>query len=240
MFSAVVSKPFSAVTGRQLVTLFTITVLAALGLVAVPGKAFAGPNEYDFFAAANSARANAGLPAYTYAGDLAAAARAQAARMASSGELYHNPNLGGSVSNWQGLAENVGVGPDWQSIHQALMNSASHRAAILDSGYTQMGVGTVVDKDGTMWVAEVFRLPAGASAPAPQADTGSSSSATPSGGTTYSAPSATTAAPTPTPTQILRGKIANAREKVSRKGNHRTDPLVATLDYGTVMKTVAG
>ena len=213
--------------------------MAAVTLVALPSKAFAGPNEYDFFAAANSARANAGLPSYTYAGDLAAAARAQAARMASSGELYHNPNLGGSVSNWQGLAENVGVGPSWQSIHQALMNSSSHRAAILDSGYTQMGVGTVVDKDGTMWVAEVFRLPAGASAPAPQQDTGSSAGATTGSATTSSAPSSSAVA-APTPTEILRGKIASAREKVARNGNGKgaSDPLEAALDFDTVMKTV--
>jgi hypothetical protein len=237
--SAVASLSHVHLPARRFATLLVIALMAAVALVAVPSKAFAGPNEYDFFAAANSARANAGVPAYTYAGDLAAAARAQAARMASSGELYHNPNLGGSVSNWQGLAENVGVGPDWQTIHQAFMNSSSHRAAILDAGYTQMGVGTVIDKDGTMWVAEVFRLPAGASAPAPQADAGSSAGATTGSTATASSPSSSVAA-APTPTQILRGKIANAREKVARKDKVRgpTDPLEAALDFNTVMETV--
>ena len=33
------------------------------------------------------------------------------------------------------------------------MNSPDHRAQILDSGYTQMGVGTAVDDNGTLWVA---------------------------------------------------------------------------------------
>jgi len=239
VFSAFSNRPLAHLPGRRVVTLLVVALLAAVALVALPTKAFAGPNEYDFFSAANSARANAGLPSYTYAGDLAAAARAQAARMASSGELYHNPNLGGSVSNWQGLAENVGVGPDWQTIHQALMNSSSHRAAILDSGYTQMRVGTVVDKDGTMWVAEVFRLPAGASAPAPQADSGSSAGATTGSATTSSSPSSSVVA-APTPTEILRGKIATARAKVEDKGKGKqtSDPLEAALDFDTVMKTV--
>ena len=239
MSSAVASSPLAHAPARRVITLLVASLMTAVALVALPTKAFAGPNEYDFFSAANSARANAGLPSYTYAGDLAAAARAQAARMASSGELYHNPNLGGSVSNWQGLAENVGVGPDWQTIHQALMNSSSHRAAILDSGYTQMGVGTVVDKDGTMWVAEVFRLPAGASAPAPQSDSGSSAGSTAGSSTTSGTPSSSVVA-APTPTEILRGKIATAREKVDGKGKGKraSDPLQAALDFDTVMKTV--
>ncbi|MEO8330673.1 MAG: CAP domain-containing protein, partial [Candidatus Nanopelagicales bacterium] len=177
-----------------------------------PGRALAGPNEGDFFGAANGARSSAGLAPYTYAGDLAAAARAQAERMAASGQLEHNPDLGGSVSNWQELAENIGVGPDWQSIQQALMNSPDHRAAILDSGYTQMGVGTAVDNDGTLWVSEVFRLPAGATAPAPS--TGSSSNTSTSPTSSTSATSTPSAVATPTPTQILRSKIKAARDKV--------------------------
>jgi hypothetical protein len=215
-----------------------LCLLGASAIVAAhPAQALAGPNEGDFFGAANSARSSAGLPAYAYAGDLAAAARAQAERMAASGQLEHNPDLGGSVSNWQELAENIGVGPDWQSIQQALMGSPDHRAAILDSGYTQMGVGTAVDNDGTLWVSEVFRLPAGASAPVPDADYSSNATS----GSTSSTPTPTVVAG-PTPTQILKSKIQAAREKVSGPHQDRGagDPLVAALDYSTVMNTVGG
>jgi hypothetical protein len=215
-----------------------LCLLGASAIVAAhPAQALAGPNEGDFFGAANAARSSAGLTAYAYAGDLAAAARAQAERMAASGLLEHNPNLGGSVSNWQGLAENIGVGPDWQSIQQALMDSPDHRAAILNSGYTQMGVGTAVDNDGTLWVSEVFRLPAGASAPLPSADYSSSATA----GATSGTPTPTVVAG-PTPTQILKSKIQTAREKVSDPHQNRRsgDPLVAALDYSTVMSTVGG
>ncbi|HVQ89252.1 MAG TPA: CAP domain-containing protein [Actinomycetes bacterium] len=223
---------------RPLVALLVCLVATAGLVAATPGRALAGPNEGDFFSAANSARSSAGLPAYAYAGDLAYAARAQAERMAASGQLEHNPDLGGSVSNWQELGENIGCGPDWSSIQQALMNSSEHRAAILDSGYTQMGVGTAVDKDGTLWVSEVFRLPAGATSPA--APSAGSSSNTSTAATTSGTPSATVVA-APTPTQILRSKIQIARKKVSGHGKHggSKDPLIAALHYSTVMRTVA-
>ena len=134
----------------------------SLGVLAIPGVANAGPNEGDIFSAVNAARASAGLPGYAYAGDLAAAARGQAERMAASGELYHNPNLGSEVGGWSRIGENVAFAGDWRAAHDVLMNSPDHRAQILDSGYTQMGVGTAVGDDGTIWVAEVFRTPTGA------------------------------------------------------------------------------
>lgn len=218
--------------------------VTALGLL-VPTAAFAGPNEGDFFSAANSARASAGLHAYAYASDLASVARGQAARMAASGVLAHNPNLGSAISNWQGLAENVGTGTDWATIHQAFMDSPEHRAAILDSGYTEMGVGTAVDKKGNLWVSEVFRLPAGVSPP----QSGGSGSASAGSSSTPSASSASTSgatpsAPTPSPEAILRGKIRQAREAVTNRGNRahhiKRDPLVAALEYSTVMGTIGG
>jgi hypothetical protein len=223
-----------------------VSILVGLAVLLVaPGQAYAGPNEGDFFAAANAARAANGLSAYAYAGDLSYAARAQAERMAASGTLAHNPNLGGSVSNWQEVGENVGVGPTWSSIQQALMNSPSHRAAILDSGYTQMGVGTAVDQDGNLWVAEVFRLPVGATAPSTSSGSSAGSPAatsSSSNGTYSSTSSSATAVASPTPTQVLRGKIRDARSKVVPHGRSTRaaapDPLRAALNFSTVMSTV--
>jgi uncharacterized protein YkwD len=221
---------------QQLGIVAVLAFVAAALLTVVPARALAGPNEGDFFGAANAARSGAGLPAYSYAGDLAAVARAQAERMAASGQLYHNPDLGGAISNWQELAENVGTGTDWQTIQQALMDSADHRAAILDSGYTQMGVGTAVDKNGTLWVSEVFRMPAGATATAPSSGSSGSTTTGPVSGTDVNV------APAPSPTQILREKIRTAREKVSdaKHGTRAKDPLAAALQFSTVMDTVGG
>jgi hypothetical protein len=214
---------------------------AAVSVVLLPGTAYAGPNEGDLFSAVNSARASAGLPSYTYAGDLAAAARGQAERMAASGELYHNPNLSSEVGGWSRIGENVAFAGDWRSAHDVLMNSPDHRAQILDSGYTQMGVGTAVSDDGTFWVAEVFRTPSSS----PSSSGGSGSGPTDSTSTTTTTSSTTTPAaapPQPSPEQILRQNIREAREKVAgrAKGDTANDPISAALDFTAVMDTVSG
>jgi hypothetical protein len=212
-----------------------------LAVVLLPGTAYAGPNEGDLFSAVNSARASAGLPGYSYAGDLAAAARGQAERMAASGELYHNPNLASEVGGWSRIGENVAFAGDWKSANDVLMNSPDHRAQILDSGYTQMGVGTAVSDDGTFWVAEVFRTPSGT----PSSSGGSGGGPTNSTSTTTTTSSTTTppaAPPQPSPEQILRTNIRDAREKVASRAKGRTsnDPITSALDFTTVMGAVSG
>ena len=137
-------------------------LVAALTLVAVVPTGAHAASSSEFVAQINAARTARGGHALTVKADLNAVAQAQAERMADRSELYHNPNLGGSVSHWTALAENVGYGPDVDTIHDAFMNSAGHRANILNAKYTEVGVGVVV-RDHVMWVAEVFRRPAGAS-----------------------------------------------------------------------------
>ena len=122
------------------------------------------------------------------------------------------------------------------------MNSPDHRAQILDSGYTQMGVGTAVGDDGTIWVAEVFRTPTGAS-PSSGGSGSTPDSSTSAPTTSTSSGSVTTVAPRePTPEQILRQKIREAREKMADRQKQRNgnDPIVAVLDFTTVMDTVTG
>lgn len=227
---------------RRLATTFAGLLAVSLGVLTIPGVAHAGPNEGDLFSAVNAARASAGLPGYAYAGDLAAAARGQAERMAASGELYHNPNLGSEVGGWSRIGENVAFAGSWRAAHDVLMNSPDHRAQILDSGYTQMGVGTAVGDDGTIWVAEVFRTPTGAS-PSSGGSGSTPDSSTSAPTTSTSSGSVTTVAPRePTPEQLLRQKIREARKKMADRQKQRNgnDPIVAILDYSTVMATVTG
>ena len=100
------------------------------------------------------------------ASDLVDVATRHANRMASSGNLHHNPNLGSEVSGWERVTENVGRGPDARQVHEAFMASSTHAANIVDAGVTQVGVG-VVWADGTLWVTQVFRRPTRAAAPPP-------------------------------------------------------------------------
>jgi hypothetical protein len=99
--------------------------------------------------------------------DLAAVARAQASRMASSGTLSHTPDLSGAVSGWSAVGENVAEAPSPGAAQQALMSSPAHRANILSTAYTQIGIGVAVDRNGTLWVSEIFRKPTTRAAPAP-------------------------------------------------------------------------
>jgi uncharacterized protein YkwD len=156
-------------TGRPHLAL---AVVLGLVLSLFPGiqHAHAAPDanaEARFVSLINAERANAGLPALKVAGDLTKVARRHSVRMAESGKLHHNANLGSEVSGWDKVGENVGRGPNVDRVHAAFMASDGHRRNILDPDWTEVGVGVEV-VDGGLWVTEIFRLPSGASAPKPE------------------------------------------------------------------------
>jgi len=134
----------------------TLTAVLTGALTAAP--AGASTTEDSLTARLNGARSDQGLPSLATRRDLVAVARAQATRMADSGTLFHNPNLTTDVTNWRWVGENVGYAPDVETVHVAFMNSEGHRANILDTDYTEVGVG-VVERGDRVWVAEVFRRP---------------------------------------------------------------------------------
>jgi hypothetical protein len=147
---------------------FAVAVTVSVGaLAAAAPAAHASAEESQFVSMTNSARSSRGMRSYSVAGDLTTVARRHAQRMAAKHSIYHNPNLGNEVSGWQAVGENVGMGGDAASIHQAFMNSAPHRANILDGDFTQVGIGTARDEKGTLYVTEVFRKPYGAAPAAP-------------------------------------------------------------------------
>ena len=144
---------------RRVAALLVVPAVIAVAAFCGASASAAGSEASGFVAKANAERASRGLRTYTVASDLAAVARRHAQRMASKGTLYHNPSLGSEVSGWQVVGENVGMGGDVASVHQAFMNSPEHRANILARDFTEIGVGTVRDADGVLWVTQVFRLP---------------------------------------------------------------------------------
>jgi uncharacterized protein YkwD len=149
-------------TTAHRITLAVTTLALALAAV-LTGTLTAAPAgattaEDSLTARLNGARSDQGLPSLATRSDLVAVARAQATRMADSGTLYHNPNLTTDVANWRWVGENVGYGPDVQTVHVAFMNSDAHRANILDTDFTEVGIG-VVERGDRVWVAEVFRRP---------------------------------------------------------------------------------
>ncbi len=127
----------------------TIGISPAVGAVD-PGNA-----EAQFIDLINAERTSRGLDALAVDPDLTAGARMQAAAIRDAGRLFHNPDLGSVTTGWTWIGENVGYGYDVANLHDAFMNSSGHRANILKSGATHIGLGVVVD-GSTVWVAEVF------------------------------------------------------------------------------------
>jgi uncharacterized protein YkwD len=139
-----------------LLTLLTAAVLAALtGLVGVAPASATTTREARMIAKINYARAAHGLPALHVSRDLTAAARTHSSSMASSSLLFHSSTLT-SLCCYRLIAENVGEGGTLSIVHSAFMNSAPHRANILNARIGQVGVG-VVAAGGELWITEVFR-----------------------------------------------------------------------------------
>lgn len=113
-------------------------------------------DEDRFVQLINSSRAAHGLGSLSVEGSLVNSARAQSSRMAASGTIFHNGNLPNEFAgqNWASLGENVGVGSTVDDLHNAFMNSQSHKANILGD-YDRAGVGIVMS-GSTYFVTQVF------------------------------------------------------------------------------------
>lgn len=144
----------------------TIAV-AVLGFLVPGAQAMVSPAaEVELLDRTNAARAAEGLAPLAAADDLVAVARRHAQRMADEGRIFHNANLRDEVDGWQVVGENVGRAGSIAEVHDAFMASPAHRANVVESRFTQAGMG-VVDHNGELWVVEVFRQPMAAAAPAP-------------------------------------------------------------------------
>lgn len=150
-----------AIAPSRALTMFAAAGLVAGGMVAgvgaTPAHATSSSASY-FVNAINAQRSAHGRARLAVSSEMSAAAQRWAATMARSNKLYHNPRLASSVSNWRVLGENVGVGPSASSLESAFYASPEHRANMLDSQFTEIGIGVVV-VNGKMWVAEEFRRP---------------------------------------------------------------------------------
>ncbi|MEP6761166.1 MAG: CAP domain-containing protein [Sporichthyaceae bacterium] len=201
-----------------------------VGLNAAPASA----STSSILSAVNSARAGAGRRPLSLRSDLSAVAYRWSQHMAATGTLAHNPSLTRQVSNWRWVGENVGYGPDWSAVETAFMNSPGHRSNILDSDYSQIGIGVVI-RGNRVWITQVFRSPSGSSTAAkPRKPTPVSRTRTPA-----AKPAARPARkPAPTATQLLERRITTA--KARRNGHPASDPLLDALGFADAMRTVGG
>jgi hypothetical protein len=136
---------------------------AVLG-VANPAQA-ASAEESKVLALTNQVRASVGVPALAFDEGLAAIARTWAAKMAADGIISHNPSYFTQITGrWAKASENVGQGPDIDTVHRALVASHSHYVNMTDTEVTVMGIG-VVTSGNTVFIVENFLGRAGAAAP---------------------------------------------------------------------------
>jgi len=144
--------------GKRSVSTFVLVTLVA-GFIAIlaPAASALTSVESCFYNYINAERHAVGRPSLTLKSDLTTIARNHSKKMAADGTIYHNNNLGNDISgNWYAAGENVGMGPDCKSVHDAFMASPGHKANILDTDYNQVGVGVAFDSDGTVYITEDF------------------------------------------------------------------------------------
>lgn len=141
-----------------LLCLLTVVVLAtSTALVGVSPASATTTREARLLARINTARANHGLPPLRSSPDLMSAARGHTVSMAGARTLFHTASFT-SLCCWAVIGENVGYGFTVRGVHRQFMRSAPHRANVLDPRMRQVGVG-VVERNGMLWVTEVFRDP---------------------------------------------------------------------------------
>ncbi|MCA8923789.1 MAG: hypothetical protein KDD82_18410 [Planctomycetes bacterium] len=113
----------------------------------------------------NQERATAGLPALAFDTQAQTAAKVHAEDMVGRGYFAHNSPEGWSpadrlqmteASGYSGWGENIAQGHSTpQAVVTAWMNSAGHRANILNTSFTHLGVG--YDEASRTWVQVFLR-----------------------------------------------------------------------------------
>ncbi len=109
-----------------------------------------------FFDLINAERAAVGLAPLSANVALNDPALAQATAIQAAGDLFHQDLRPLLTLGFRTAGENVGYGPDVQTLHDAFVDSPGHYANIVNEAFTSIGIGVVLDSNGTIWVAMVF------------------------------------------------------------------------------------
>ncbi len=121
--------------------------------------------EQEVLKLVNQARAENRLNPLSWADDLADIARAHSADMIERGFFSHtNPDgqspfdrIKSNGISYRAAAENIAYGqPDAEAVMNSWMNSAGHRANILNENLKEIGIGAVKDSGETVYWTQVF------------------------------------------------------------------------------------
>mmetsp|Transcript_9491 Transcript_9491/g.12565 ORF Transcript_9491/g.12565 Transcript_9491/m.12565 type:complete len:268 (-) Transcript_9491:186-989(-) len=112
----------------------------------------------------NNERSNRTIAALIRMPALDEIARIHAQQMAQEGHVHHlnldtlMMSLDEGVYYYRRLGVNVQKGSSIRRIHEKMMQtSLSNKNNIIDRRFTHMGMGTAVDKDGVLYLCQIFR-----------------------------------------------------------------------------------
>ena len=112
----------------------------------------------------NHDRAANGLPALTLDSELSRIARMKSCDMKQSGYFAHeSPTYGNAASmltrfgySFAGVGENIAHHASVEKAEAAFMSSTGHRANILGSQWTKVGIGICIDNNGFVYVTQLL------------------------------------------------------------------------------------
>lgn len=112
----------------------------------------------------NQDRANNGLAALTLDPELCRIARIKSADMRDKGYFAHESPTYGDIRamlrefgyTFTAAGENIAHHANVDKAQAAFMSSSGHRAAILSSAWTKVGIGIVTDANGSIYATQVF------------------------------------------------------------------------------------
>ncbi|WEK13600.1 MAG: CAP domain-containing protein [Candidatus Microbacterium phytovorans] len=145
----------------------TALVVALLGAV-VPATAAAGASSCTssltvsqvqdrILADVNAARSRVGVKALRANAAMDSVALKWSQRQAADATMKHNPNYSTQIpAGWSAAGENVAFGYSPTTVTRAWLDSPGHRANILRSSFTHIGIGVGCSESGRPYYTQVF------------------------------------------------------------------------------------
>jgi len=145
----------SRASARARTSTFARFLVGALLIAVLASCRPMNTSEAHLFAETNEMRVAAGLPVLRQHPELVDEARSWAQALAAQGSLAHSDPSSWRV-RWSAVAENVGTAGSIETVVSSLAASPSHRANMLSTKYTHMGIGTARGKDGRVYAVQLF------------------------------------------------------------------------------------
>jgi len=147
-------------TAAARIALAAILTLGLTALSSAPAGASTGTPRTRMYRATNQSRTNHSVKKVDIRYRISKLVRKHSVAMAKKGSLFHTGDPDGKYLdgiNWSTWGENVGVtGGTIAGLERAFMDSAPHRANILNEDFHRVAVGTYRDDDGLLWVTVFF------------------------------------------------------------------------------------